>query len=111
MTSRREFVHQSAVAAAGVALPLPFSEPRWLDALTGAPPPWSFLDLHRQPDSVLVQDATDDRPRSEEHTSELQSHSDLVCRLLLEKKNELVHPQTQSQRHGSLHVAHPPMQL
>src|SRR5438034_8453346 len=27
--------------------------------------------------------------RSEEHTSELQSHSDLVCRLLLEKKNPL----------------------
>src|SRR5438034_6031528 len=27
-----------------------------------------------------------DRERSEEHTSELQSHSDLVCRLLLEKK-------------------------
>src|SRR5438034_1440777 len=27
-----------------------------------------------------------DRSRSEEHTSELQSHSDLVCRLLLEKK-------------------------
>src|SRR5260221_6707073 len=26
------------------------------------------------------------RWRSEEHTSELQSHSDLVCRLLLEKK-------------------------
>src|SRR5438132_4447886 len=26
--------------------------------------------------------------RSEEHTSELQSHSDLVCRLLLEKKNQ-----------------------
>src|SRR5947207_4870919 len=25
--------------------------------------------------------------RSEEHTSELQSHSDLVCRLLLEKQN------------------------
>src|SRR5438034_8868994 len=25
--------------------------------------------------------------RSEEHTPELQSHSDLVCRLLLEKKN------------------------
>src|SRR5260221_5597252 len=31
---------------------------------------------------------TNDDPsgRSEEHTSELQSHSDLVCRLLLEKK-------------------------
>src|SRR5438034_3135520 len=27
-----------------------------------------------------------DGRRSEEHTSELQSHSDLVCRLLLEKK-------------------------
>src|SRR5438034_10380009 len=29
-----------------------------------------------------------DLHRSEEHTSELQSHSDLVCRLLLEKKKE-----------------------
>src|SRR2546428_7931439 len=28
--------------------------------------------------------------RSEEHTSELQSRSDLVCRLLLEKKNSTV---------------------
>src|SRR5438034_7485337 len=27
--------------------------------------------------------------RSEEHTSELQSHSDLVCRLLLEKKKRM----------------------
>src|SRR5438034_2536472 len=29
--------------------------------------------------------------RSEEHTSELQSHSDLVCRLLLEKKKKKKH--------------------
>src|SRR5438034_5405415 len=29
--------------------------------------------------------------RSEEHTSELQSHSDLVCRLLLEKKKAVSH--------------------
>src|SRR5438132_10888947 len=29
------------------------------------------------------------RSRSEEHTSELQSHSDLVCRLLLEKKKNI----------------------
>src|SRR5436190_9745985 len=29
-----------------------------------------------------------DIERSEEHTSELQSHSDLVCRLLLEKKKK-----------------------
>src|SRR5436190_12913910 len=50
-------------------------------------------DVHRedygaQPDGEL---ASHRRPlefarRSEEHTSELQSHSDLVCRLLLEKK-------------------------
>src|SRR5260370_28986104 len=29
-------------------------------------------------------------PRSEEHTSELQSHLNLVCRLLLEKKNDKI---------------------
>src|SRR5437588_1141429 len=32
------------------------------------------------------------RARSEEHTSELQSHSELVCRLLLEKKKNHSHP-------------------
>src|SRR5215467_15682913 len=31
------------------------------------------------------------RGRSEEHTSELQSPCNLVCRLLLEKKNEIVY--------------------
>src|SRR5688572_32458559 len=36
-------------------------------------------------------------PRSEEHTSELQSQSNLVCRLLLEKKNA----------HHSLHPSNP----
>src|SRR5260370_10267566 len=30
------------------------------------------------------------RRRSEEHTSELQSHLNLVCRLLLEKKNKIL---------------------
>src|SRR5207249_10163253 len=35
---------------------------------------------------------TDDEGRSEEHTSELQSRFDLVCRLLLEKKkNTIIH--------------------
>src|SRR5262249_59855428 len=33
-------------------------------------------------------------PRSEEHTSELQSLTNLVCRLLLEKKKNLRSPQT-----------------
>src|SRR5947207_10837132 len=36
-----------------------------------------------------------DAPRSEEHTSELQSHSDLVCRLLLEKKKKKL-PETRN---------------
>src|SRR5438034_3153924 len=36
----------------------------------------------------LVPERADVRCRSEEHTSELQSHSDLVCRLLLEKKKK-----------------------
>src|SRR3712207_8320957 len=31
------------------------------------------------------------QPRSEEHTSELQSRQYLVCRLLLEKKNTILH--------------------
>src|SRR2546421_9067478 len=54
------------------------------------------------PDSMLGTEITKSRPktrralpeimlatsRSEEHTSELQSRSDLVCRLLLEKKKK-----------------------
>src|SRR3712207_7064283 len=45
-----------------------------------------------QPGGGLVEDVGDVRERgaerSEEHTSELQSRQYLVCRLLLEKKNE-----------------------
>src|SRR5256886_13209732 len=40
-----------------------------------------FFDGTHPPSLVLLY------PRSEEHTSELQSQSNLVCRLLLEKKN------------------------
>src|SRR5438034_11460637 len=36
----------------------------------------------------LVEQRIEAPVRSEEHTSELQSHSDLVCRLLLEKKKK-----------------------
>src|SRR2546430_10383382 len=38
------------------------------------------------------------KPRSEEHTSELQSQSNLVCRLLLEKKKD-------REVHESIHTA------
>src|SRR5260221_10289328 len=40
--------------------------------------------------AALLYERSIERPRrSEEHTSELQSHSDLVCRLLLEKKKHI----------------------
>src|SRR2546427_3612730 len=41
---------------------------------------------------------TASRPRSEEHTSELQSQSNLVCRLLLEKKK--MNHRDEIQNHG-----------
>src|SRR5260221_2839326 len=41
--------------------------------------------------------------RSEEHTSELQSHSDLVCRLLLEKKKN---HQQRTQAYSAQTVCH-----
>src|SRR5438034_8103983 len=41
---------------------------------------------HKTTDRDAFVDAAAEAERSEEHTSELQSHSDLVCRLLLEKK-------------------------
>src|SRR5437773_12041543 len=43
------------------------------------------LDRRPRPDLSRL-DEGDRSGRSEEHTSELQSHHDLVCRLLLEKK-------------------------
>src|SRR5260221_343693 len=51
------------------------------------------LDRERNPAAWKVYRSRSRSPaqaqlRSEEHTSELQSHSDLVCRLLLEKKKK-----------------------
>src|SRR5438034_9470831 len=43
---------------------------------------------HAYARSILQVGGRVDHDRSEEHTSELQSHSDLVCRLLLEKKKK-----------------------
>src|SRR5260370_26629765 len=45
----------------------------------------SFPEFHGGGRLPTIQDA---RMRSEEHTSELQSHLNLVCRLLLEKKKK-----------------------
>src|SRR2546430_8703811 len=45
-------------------------------------------------DRILRHVAVSAVQRSEEHTSELQSQSNLVCRLLLEKKKKLLRPAT-----------------
>src|SRR5438552_7981122 len=51
------------------------------DYLAGA------AQLHRARELAIEISARAAQPRSEEHTSELQSPDHLVCRLLLEKKN------------------------
>src|SRR5258708_31756232 len=48
---------------------------------------WKMDDLRR----VLGEKGYKVSPRSEEHTSELQSPDHIVCRLLLEKKNHHSH--------------------
>src|SRR2546427_4352960 len=45
--------------------------------------------------------------RSEEHTSELQSQSNLVCRLLLEKKKNTKNPTNKTQTHTPM-IPQPP---
>src|SRR2546430_4256542 len=65
-----------------------------------------YTTLFRSPEGVLLKTTDDGSPfilalpvprdvhisdRSEEHTSELQSQSNLVCRLLLEKKKKKQH--------------------
>src|SRR6266480_5345988 len=44
------------------------------------------------------------QPRSEEHTSELQSHVNLVCRLLLEKKKKQKKNSTPNTKNKSKHI-------
>src|SRR5438034_6404229 len=48
---------------------------------------WALLVEYVNRSPEFAGKTADNEFRSEEHTSELQSHSDLVCRLLLEKKN------------------------
>src|SRR5690625_6635005 len=56
--------------------------------ITETNPDVVLLDVH-MPDGgglAVLSNITKAQPRSEEHTSELQSRGHLVCRLLLEKK-------------------------
>src|SRR5438034_3838336 len=62
-----------------------------LDWQREAADPAEFLESLRfdlKSPEIFVFTPKGDVIRSEEHTSELQSHSDLVCRLLLEKKKQ-----------------------
>src|SRR6185312_17275058 len=53
--------------------------------------PISSDSSHDKPDPSIRRTLSPALIRSEEHTSELQSRSDLVCRLLLEKKKQNEH--------------------
>src|SRR3712207_7379541 len=55
-----------------------------------------YYETHLAPDGTST---TVQAPRSEEHTSELQSRQYLVCRLLLEKKNTAIHNSTVADAH------------
>src|SRR2546430_5033633 len=64
----------------------------WADGLQPRPHR-KFSRLHfRRFASAPSRGARIQNSRSEEHTSELQSQSNLVCRLLLEKKKNSTHP-------------------
>src|SRR5437667_12431792 len=66
-------------AGAGAAARSASSSTRGRYSLKVVPCPTSLYTQMNPPLCLMM--------RSEEHTSELQSHHDLVCRLLLEKKN------------------------
>src|SRR5437773_8029097 len=68
---------------------------RWSPSEGCAPPAYLSFNPetsspaeNARPAPVIIRHRVKERYRSEEHTSELQSHHDLVCRLLLEKKKK-----------------------
>src|SRR5206468_9946653 len=96
--SRREFARRAAFVSAAASL-----SPA--DLLTEKSPD-TAKPLSQAPSGpkLSAESQTEMESRSEEHTSELQSRSDLVCRLLLEKKkNKHEMPERPCQRrHRSL---------
>src|SRR5690606_39775499 len=82
-----------------ISAPRPRSPPptRWrgMTPTTGTPrPSSSSAESATSANGRSTPPATPSRPRSEEHTSELQSRENLVCRLLLEKKQYTVSSET-----------------
>src|SRR5207247_5525193 len=80
----RRRAHGDALSARGVGGPAPPSRPGSTICGTRA----ADRDAVQRPRARAIQTVL---LRSEEHTSELQSRVDLVCRLLLEKKKQTVH--------------------
>src|SRR2546428_11940169 len=71
------------------------------DALPICLPSWSCAASPPANRAGRPPRSTSARPRSEEHTSELQSRSDLVCRLLLEKKKKTPNIANSGKLHAS----------
>src|SRR5204862_4299142 len=70
-----------------------FRSPRLGDGGKHLDAVFALLEGDAEPPAVVGLHLRDDvavSPRSEEHTSELQSRRDLVCRLLLEKKKSKI---------------------
>src|SRR5687768_18236571 len=64
--------------------------------------------LFRHKELAMLRDFAEEDPRSEEHTSELQSRLHLVCRLLLEKKkNKQKNPHSNKDYYLPCHTAVP----
>src|SRR5438874_11766469 len=90
----KSLVHSSQLLGAfhspGEALPL-----KEICARCGLPKTMAFRLLYTLEKCGMIdkvgQNLYQSRVRSEEHTSELQSRRDLVCRLLLEKKKKKKH--------------------
>src|SRR5256712_4469814 len=100
----RSRVHGEALAAA-------LSHGRRVQVLATVSHPHEVLArLVEAPDIVLVDYATPEA-RSEEHTSELQSRSDLVCRLLLEKKKTETHRRRRRTQQSGAYPPRPPRRL
>src|SRR2546430_6555542 len=83
--TRRNFIKTGAGLVIGFYLP-----PRLVPAPRAAAAPFAPNAWVRVGTDGIVTLTVDKSERSEEHTSELQSQSNLVCRLLLEKKNQNV---------------------
>src|SRR3989440_8787890 len=79
LTENRQPPHVALTRVEVLGVPAPGPKPYWL---------LERIDLGYRANILSLDFGALDFARSEEHTSELQSRSDLVCRLLLEKKKK-----------------------